>query len=119
MRCFVVLVASVALTSLALACSACGSHDTGSGDGNGAEHACLDTIEAFARAAERCGNEYKTAYESLVRREANGDCKNVRAIRDESALRKTCIPFVETQSCKDFTNGVTDPSCTRQLQRPL
>ena len=87
--------------------------------GNEAEQACLDTIEAFARAAERCGAEYKTTYDELLARNANGDCKNVRTIRDEAALRKTCLPFMQTQSCKDLHDGFVDPSCAAQLQRAL
>ena len=51
-----VLVASAFALVLAPACS---SWDTGTPPSDGAERACLDTIEAFARAAERCGSEYK------------------------------------------------------------
>jgi hypothetical protein len=102
-----------------LALSACSSWDTGSPPGNGPELACLDTIEAFARAAERCGDEYALTYDALLARNANGDCKNVRSIRDEAALRTTCLPFLKTQSCVDFRNGKLDPSCAAQLQRPL
>ena len=99
--------------------AACSSWNTGSDKGNGAELACLDTIEAFARANERCGAEYKLTYDVLLMSNASGDCKNVRSIRDENALRSTCIPFVKSQSCHDFTAGVLDPTCTEQLQRSL
>ena len=109
----------VALVAPALVGGACGSYDTGGGPGGEAEQACHDTIEAFARAAERCGEDYKAAYERLLRRDANGDCKNVRTIRDETALRGACIPFVATQPCDDRRAGNMDPSCARQLQRPL
>lgn len=105
--------------ALALALGACSSWDTGTDSGNAPEQACLDTIEAFARAAERCGAEYRTTYDDLLMRNANGDCKNVRSIRDEAALRKTCLPFMQTQSCTDLRNGVVDPSCAVQLQRAL
>jgi len=108
-----------AIVASALALGACSSWDTGSDSGNGAELACLDTIDAFARAAERCGAEYKTTYDELLMRNANGDCKNVRTIRDEAALRKTCLPFMKTQSCKDLHDGLVDPSCAAQLQRAL
>jgi hypothetical protein len=107
------------LVGSALAFTACSSWDTGSDNGNRPEQACLDTIEAFARAAERCGAEYKTTYDALLQRNANGDCKNVRSIRDENALRKTCLPFMQTQSCKDLHDGLVDPSCAAQLQRNL
>lgn len=101
------------------ACAACGSYDTGSGEDNPSEHACLDVIDAFARTAERCGGDYATEHDRLVQRDAKGDCKNVRSIRDENALRSTCIPFVKSQPCHDFTAGVLDPSCAEQLQRSL
>ena len=102
-----------------VALAGCSSWDTGSDRGNGAELSCLDTIEAFARAAERCGAEYKTTYGELLKRNANGDCKNVRTIRNESALRTTCLPFMRMQSCKDLHDGIIDPSCATQLQREL
>ncbi|MDB4933890.1 MAG: hypothetical protein JWP87_862 [Labilithrix sp.] len=103
---------------LATACVGCSSWNTGSGDVFEAEKTCLDTIEVFARAAERCGAEYRASYDRLLKRDANGDCKNVRTIRDETELRQTCFAFVQTQSCDDLTSGVTDASCARQLQRP-
>jgi hypothetical protein len=96
---------------------ACGSYDTGSGNDSAAEQACLDVIAAFAHAAERCGSDYATEHDRLIKRDANGDCKNVRTIRDEAALRSTCIPFVTSQPCKDFTNGKVDETCAQQLQR--
>ncbi len=105
--------------AVALPLVACSSWDTGSDSGSGPEQACLDTIEAFARAAERCGAEYKAAHDDLLMRNANGDCKNVRSIRDEAALRKTCLPFMKTQPCKDLHDGLVDPSCAVQLQREL
>jgi hypothetical protein len=110
---------AVSALAFALVAAACSSWDTGTEPGNGAELACLDTIEAFARAAERCGDDYKATYDALLQRNANGDCKNVRTIRDEAALRKTCLPFTKTQSCDDRRNGVIDPSCAEQLQRAL
>jgi len=105
--------------ALALLLAACSSWDTGSDSGKGSEQACLDTIEASARAAERCGADYKLTYDQLLQRNANGDCKNVRSIRDEAALRKTCLPFLQTQSCDDLHDGLVDPSCAAQLQRAL
>lgn len=108
----------LALPVLAVLAS-CSSWDTGSASGYEAERACLDTLEAFARAEERCGAEYETAYDDLLAKNANGDCKNVRTIRDEASLRKTCIPFLKTQTCADLENGVLDPSCAAQLERPL
>jgi len=113
------IVLAVVGPTLAIVPTACGSYDTGSGNDNDAEQACLDVIAAFAHAAERCGADYATEHDRLVKRDAAGDCKNVRTIRDESALRSTCIPFVTSQPCADFTNGKLDPMCAEQLQRPL
>lgn len=115
----VVRVAMVVLAPLcALTPAACGSYDTGITNDNDAEQACLDVIAAFAHAAERCGGDYATEHDRLLARDASGDCKNVRTIRDENALRSTCIPFVTSQPCRDFTNGKLDPTCAEQLQRP-
>jgi hypothetical protein len=111
--------AAIAIAVAALALSACSSWDTGSDPGDSAEQACLEMIDTFARAAERCGAEYKPTYDELLMRNANGDCKNVRTLRDEAALRKTCLPFVRTQSCTDQHDGLIDPSCAAQLQRAL
>jgi hypothetical protein len=97
--------------------SACGSYDTGSGNDNASEQACLDVIDAFSQTAARCGGDYATEHDLLVKRDANGDCKNVRSIRDESSLRVKCIPFVSAQPCADFMAGKLDPSCAEQLQR--
>lgn len=110
--------AGFTFVALAVTCAACGSYDTGAPDDAQAERACLDTVDAFARAAERCGADYKTSFDTFLRRDANGDCKNVRSIRDESALRKMCLPFVRSQPCDDLANGVIDPSCAAQLLRP-
>jgi hypothetical protein len=110
---------ALASTALAFALleAGCSSWDTGSGSGDSAEQVCLITMETFARAAERCGVDYHTAYDFLVMREANGDCKNVRTIRDETSLLKTCLPYVRKESCKEVLSGTTDPSCSKQLQR--
>lgn len=97
--------------------AACSSWDTGSGTGNDSELACAETVEAYARAAERCGQDYKTAYDELLRENAAGDCKNVRTIRDEPSLRQRCIPFIQSLTCKELADGKADPSCSRQLQR--
>lgn len=95
----------------------CSSWNTGSGSGDQAEQACLDTVETYARAAERCGSDYKTSYDKFLRADASGDCKNVSSIRDETALRTTCLPFVKAQLCEDLANGLTDPSCSAQLEK--
>jgi hypothetical protein len=105
------------LAFIVACCSACSSWDTGSGTGDEAEQACKATLAAFARARERCGEDYATSYDALLKENAAGDCKNVRTIRDEPALRETCIPFVDSLTCAELAQGKTDPSCARQLQR--
>jgi hypothetical protein len=112
----VALVVGVPGLATAVTLAACGSYDTGSGNDD-AQQACIDVIDAFARTAERCGGDYATEHDRLIKRDAAGDCTNVRTIRDESALRSTCIPFVMSQPCDDFTNGKLDPACAEQLQR--
>jgi hypothetical protein len=97
--------------------AACSSQSTGEGNASTPEKACLDTCEAFARASERCGADYKSSYDAILKSIANGDCKNVVSVRDEAALRSTCIPAVQSIACADLTNGKLDPSCTKQLQR--
>jgi hypothetical protein len=97
--------------------SACSSWDTGTAPIDGPEKACLATIETFARAAERCGQDYAIAYDLLIQKAANGDCKNVRTIRDENALRNTCLPYVETEPCNEVLAGTSDPTCSQQLER--
>lgn len=103
---------------------ACSSTTTGSGTDGGAgaaatgpEKACLDTIEALARAGERCGGDYKANYDAGLQSAAGGDCKKVIGVRDEASLRGTCIPSLKTAPCADLTAGKVDASCGKQLQR--
>jgi hypothetical protein len=119
MRSFVAASITCAMACALAGASGCSSWDTGTSDGDGPEKACLATVEAFARAAERCGKDYATSYDALLMQDANGDCKNVRSIRDESALRMQCLPYVMTAPCADILGGTIDPTCSTQLQRPL
>ena len=112
------LIAVVVTCGLAVACS---STKTGSGSGapaTGPEKACLDTVEGIARAAERCGQSYQANYDAGLKSAAGGDCKNVIGIRDEAALRQTCLPSLQTVPCPDLLAGKVDASCGKQLQRP-
>jgi hypothetical protein len=104
--------------SLVIGCMlvACSSSSTGSPAGDAPEKACLDTCEAFARARERCGGDYKSSYDAMLASVANGDCKNIVSVRDEATLRGVCLPAVQTIACPDLTNGKLDPSCSQQLQ---
>jgi hypothetical protein len=101
-----------------LLAAACSSTATGTGTGAGPQKACLDTCEAIARAAERCGGDYKTNYDAAVKSAANGDCKNVTSIRDEASLRSTCIPSLQTVLCADLAAGKLSSTCASQLLRP-
>jgi hypothetical protein len=101
---------------LALALVGCSSSSTGSAGGDAPERACLDTCEAFARARARCGADYTSSYDAMLKSVANGDCKNTLAVRDEAALRAVCLPTVQAIACTDLTNGKLDPSCMQQLQ---
>jgi hypothetical protein len=102
-----------------LAAAACSSWDTGTPTERAGERACLDTCEALARAAERCGLEYRRAYEQALADVANGDCKNVTTVRDEASLRRACLPALATEDCGKVEANDHDPSCSKQLQRPL
>lgn len=107
-----------AAASIVLAWSAaCSSWDTGTPPADGPEKVCRTTIETFARAFERCGADYQSTYDSFLIHQADGDCKNVRSIRDEAALRATCLPSVMSAPCDDLLNGKTDATCAKQLVR--
>lgn len=105
-----------------LSVTACSSTKTGGSGTNaaavGPEKACLDTIEALARAAERCGQSYQANYDAGLKSAAGGDCKKVIGIRDEQELRGTCLPSLSTISCPDLLAAKIDASCGKQLQRP-
>ena len=105
------------LAALALLAVGCSSWDTGTSSDRSAEQACLDTTEALARAGERCGLEYRRLYDLQLQRIANGDCKNVTSIRDEAALRTTCLPSLATEACAKVVARDFDASCSTQLQR--
>jgi hypothetical protein len=105
---------------------ACSSKTTGTGPSGGTsgaagatgnEQSCFDTIEAIARAGERCGESYQSGYDVLLKDLGGGDCKKVM-IRDEASLRSTCLPSLKSAPCADLTAGKVDASCAKQLQRP-
>jgi hypothetical protein len=108
-----------ALVLALLATAACSSWNTGTPPGREGERACLDTVEAIARAAERCGLEYQRAYDQALADVAAGDCKNVASVRDETQLRNVCLPSLATEDCHKVQANDHDASCSKQLQRPL
>jgi hypothetical protein len=99
------------------ASSSGGSADSGAdGSLSRAGQACLDTANAFAAAAMRCGGDAVAEKKAFIRDLANGDCDSV-AIRDEAQLRSGCIPSFATISCDALTNQRFDPTCAEQLIR--
>lgn len=67
----------VAAFAAPLAATACSSSSGDDGAPTASETACLDTVEALARTAERCGGDYKSNYDAILKSAANGSCKNV------------------------------------------
>jgi hypothetical protein len=99
----------------AVTASGCGGEEDG--EPSGEARACVDTAAAVAAAARRCGHDYQANYDSFVATAAGGNCQNIREVRDEAALRSTCIPSFETISCDDLIAGALDPTCREQLLR--
>jgi hypothetical protein len=106
------LVASAGLVMLAGGCSS-------SSSGNQSTVTdCVDTASAVANAMVRCKlSTYQEAKAQFVDGVAAGNCDNVESVRDEAALRATCIPSLETISCNDLSGNRLDPSCTNQFAR--
>jgi hypothetical protein len=93
-----------------------GTADADSGAKTPAGQACLDTADAFAAAEKRCGSDYTTARNNLIRDLANGDCESV-SIRNVAELRAQCFPSLARISCSDLQNQRVDPSCAEQIMR--
>lgn len=81
-----------------------------------AAKACSDTIEAVARAKERCGSSYDAAYDTLLDGAAVGNCANITSIRDETQLCFECVPTLQTLPCTDIASDTLPQSCQQQLQ---
>lgn len=99
--------ASIFVFSLA----ACG------GEPSAAERACLDVADAIGKAAQRCGQDYQTNYDAFEGQ--LGGCDNAAGVRDEAALRTTCLPSLATVACPDLMAGMIDESCRAQIQVQL
>lgn len=105
-----------------------GSSGTGSSGSSGtsadggvttpAAKACLDTADAFATAAKRCGGDYDAERAAFIRDLAKGDC-NAVTIRNEPELRTKCFPSLTKISCFNLKEQRLDPSCAEQILRPL
>lgn len=118
---------------LAAACGGAEGSSAGAGGSDGAssavKQACDDLVDAFVDAmsacrtactddAATCQKTWGDASANKPALEASLHCVDAVAIRDETALRKTCIPSISTMSCADFTAGILDPSCNDQVLRP-
>ena len=97
--------------------SSSGGADSGADAGvSAAGQACLDTADAFAGAAMRCGGDPVAERKAFINNLANGDCDSV-SIRDEAELRSGCIPSFATIGCDDLKNQRFAPSCAEQIIR--
>lgn len=118
-----ILASTLVVSVLALACSSTssGTSGTNSTPQSGAAKACVDTADAVAKAAVRCSNgnqaAYQPNYDQFVKDAANGDCNNIVSVRDETALRNTCLPSFATVQCADLQAGNIDATCKAQLVR--
>lgn len=97
----------------------CGSSDDTADDVPLPEKACLDTADAIAGSAERCGFDYKANFDGFVDAVANGDCANIISIRDSKLLYGSCIPVLKGLSCEEVNdpNLMLPDSCNGQLLR--
>ncbi len=78
--------------------------------------ACLDTADAYAKASQRCGDNYDAVRTSFIKDLANGDCNSV-SIRNETELRTQCFRALASINCSDLKNNRVDPSCAEQIIR--
>jgi hypothetical protein len=103
-------------TSSSSSSSSSSSGASDSGATTAAGQACLDTADAFAKAAQRCGADYTAQRNATIRDLANGDCESV-TIRNEAELRGLCFASLARISCADLTNQRFAPSCAEQIIR--
>lgn len=84
-----------------------------------AEQACLDTADALAGSAQRCGLDYKANFDAFVDAAAMGDCSNIVAVRDREELYGECVPFLKGLTCDQVNdpNLVPPAACENQLIR--
>jgi hypothetical protein len=103
-------------TSSGTSASSSGSSTADSGATTAAGKACLDTADAYATAAARCGGTYAAEHTAFIQNLAGGDCNSV-SIRNETELRTQCFPSLTRIPCADLTNNRVDPSCAEQIIR--
>ncbi len=105
--------------SAMLVLSACSEDDTSSRVDSAASQACLEMADVVANAAVRaCAQPYQANYDAFIQSAAAGDCRNVKLIRDEAALRNVCLPWFDTATCAQLSAVSTVPAeCKSQLLR--
>jgi hypothetical protein len=104
---------SLLMAVLIVASLGCSSSDSGPKGSPQTVKACEDTVDAIAKVGARCGSTYE-ATKAEVEKAAGGGCNNVQQIRDEASLRSTCLPWLATATCAQFSTSL-DPSCKSQL----
>ena len=102
-----------------LVLSACSEDDTPSRVDSAASQACLEMADVVANAAVRaCAQPYQANYDAFIQSAAAGDCRNVKLIRDEAALRNVCWPWLDAATCAQLSNVSALPAeCNSQLLR--
>jgi len=100
-----------ALTLLFLA--ACGGGD----DDPSPEQSCLDVADAVGDLCVRCTLDTYENCRNTVLQAANGDCSQVKAIRNVDELYGQCLPFTTTVACDVAASEgfELDSSCKGQL----
>ncbi len=111
--------ALVLVASLSVACGSVDDEGDDGFDSSSAEQACLDTADALAGSAQRCGYDYQANFDAFVSSAAAGDCKNIVAVRDKSSLYAECIPYMQALTCEQVSSGNLNlpASCNDQLLR--
>jgi hypothetical protein len=114
-----VLVPLLAAAPLVMFAAGCGSDNDDNDDTSGPEEACLDTADAIAGSAQRCGFDYQANFDAFVDAVANGDCANILAVRDSGLLYGSCIPVLKGLSCEEVNdpNLMLPDACNGQLLR--
>ncbi len=74
---------------------------------------CLNTVEALARAHERCGGEYQVAYDMWL---VDLECDKATGLRDMDELLALCLPSIQTADCLEVIEGIYHAACDRQFK---
>lgn len=115
---------------LGILLAAIGCHGRGGGGGGGddddngggselAREACNELADWFAAKASDClGESFSDSRASFVDSCCDGSCENIISLRDADEFEGQCVPWLESQTCDEFTEtGEIDSSCQQQLER--